>query len=421
MVVAKVQTIQKELGSLSAVLLDRYAEILEQGIGPASRAALEDAALLAGRRETVREELESERADLKKLRREIDEAGSILARSGKILDFDPDLLRETVDAGLALAGAGPLQPEPAPGPDGGPPAYRLPDLPESWQGTLDTLRPPRPKDEPFWDWRRRPLLPVVFRPLERMDGARVHLHLQHPFVQRLLSRFLAQGYGAHDLSRITALRDPYGAQPVVLAFGRLSLFGAGAARLHDQIVTVAAPWLDAGGPEHLRPYEGRDEQRARDRFDRLLRELPAEGDPNAGVSDRVRERLRASAPADFAALWPHVEAEADALAHEAGRKLDERGALESEALRGLLRLQKGELQKARGKLPQLTLAFSPSEPRAREQIRQIEQDRHAAEDRLLAIDREIETEPAAIQELYRVTLTRREPVGMVYLWPGVRG
>ena len=41
--------------------------------------------------------------------------------------------------------------------------------------------------------------------------------------------------------------------------------------------------------------------------------------------------------------------------------------------------------------------------------------------RLLDIDREIETEPAAIQELYRVALTRREPVGMVYLWPAVRG
>lgn len=109
------------------------------------------------------------------------------------------------------------------------------------------------------------------------------------------------------------------------------------------------------------------------------------------------------------------------LAHEAGRKLDERGALESEALRALLRTQKSALQKALGKLPQLTLAFSPAEPRAREQIRQIEQDRHAMEDRLLAIDREIETEPAAIQELYRVTLARREPVGMVYLWPGVRG
>ena len=418
-VVAKVQTIQKELGSLSAVLMDRYAEILDQGIGPGSRAALEDAGLLAGRRETVREELESERADLKKLRREIDDAGTILKRSQDVLEFDPDLLRETVDAGLVLAGASPLKP--APGDGDGPPAYLLPDLPGSWQETLDTLRPPRRKDEPFWDWRRRPLLPVVFRPLAGLDGSRVHLHLQHPFVQRLLSRFLAQGYGAHDLSRITAVRDPYGSQAVVLVFGRLSLFGAGAARLHDQIVAVAAPWMEAGGPEHLRAYEGAAERQALDRLHRIFRELPPEGDPFAGVSERVRDRLRASAPADFAALWPHVEAEAEALAHEAERKLAERGAVESEALRGILRNQKSAIQKAIGKLPQLILPLSPTEPKAREQIRQIEQDRHYMEGRLLDIDREIETEPAAIQELYRAVLTRREPVGMVYLWPAVRG
>jgi hypothetical protein len=419
-VVAKVQTIQKELGSLSAVLMDRYAEILDRGIGPDSRAALEEADPAAGRREAVREELESERADLRKLRREIDAAGRILDRSREALEFDPDLLREAVDAGLVLAQARPLIPLVGEAGDG-PPAYVLPDLPESWQGTLDTLRPPRRKDEPFWDWRRRPLLPVVFRPLDRLDGSRVHLHLQHPFVQRLLSRFLAQGYGAHDLSRVTAVRDPYGAQVVVLVFGRLSLFGPKAARLHDQIVAVAAPWLEAGGPEHLRPWEGAAESKALDRLNRILRELPPEGDPFAGVSERVRERLRASAPSDFAALWPHVEAEAEALAHEAERKLVERGATESDALRGILRNQKGAIQKALAKLPQLLLPLTPTEPQADKQIRQIEQDRGYMEGRLLDIDREIETEPAAIQELYRVVLTRREPVGMVYLWPEVRG
>ncbi len=418
-VVAKIQTIQKELGSLSAVLMDRYAEILDQGIGPESHSALEEADLIAGRRETVREELESERADLRKLGKEIDDAGRILDRSREALEFDPDLLREAVDAGLVLAGSSPLKP--ASEESGGPPAFTIPDLPESWQSTLDTLRPPRRKDEPFGDWRRRPLLPVVFRPLDRLDGSRVHLHLQHPFVQRLLSRFLAQGYGAHDLSRITAVRDPYGAQVVVLVFGRLSLFGAGAARLHDQIVAVAAPWLEGGGPEHLRPFEGTAESKTLDRFNRILRELPPQGDSFAGVSERVRDRLRASAPADFAALWPHVEAEAEALAHEAERKLAERGTVESDALRGILRTQRIAIQKAIAKLPQLTLAFAPADPQAHKQIRQIEEDRQHMDGRLLAIDREIETEPAAIQDLYRVVLTRREPVGMVYLWPETRG
>jgi hypothetical protein len=262
---------------------------------------------------------------------------------------------------------------------------------------------------------------VVFQPLDRLDGSRVHLHLQHPFVQRLLSRFLAQGYGAHDLSRITAVRDPYASQVTVLVFGRLSLFGPGAARLHDQIVAVAAPWLEAGGPEHLHALEGVAERQALDRFNRILRELPAEGDPFADVSERVRESLRASAPRDFATLWPHVEAEAEALTHEAERKLTERGATESDALRGILRNQKNAIQKALAKLPQLTLAFDLAAPQTRDQVRQIEQDRRYMEGRVLAIDREIETEPAAIQDLYRVGLSRREPVGMVYLWPETRG
>ena len=418
-VVRKVQTIQKELGSLSAVLMDRYSEILDRGIGPGSEAALEEAGQIGGRGDTVREELESERADIQKLKREIDEAGRILDNSRKALEFDPDLLCETVEAGLVLAGAAPLKPLSGDGEKV--PAWLLPALPDSWQGTLDTLRPPRRKDEPFWDWRRRPLLPVVFRPLDRLDGSRVHLHLQHPFVQRLLSRFLSQGYGAHDLSRMTAVRDPYASQVTVLVFGRLSLFGPGAARLHDQIVAVAAPWLEAGGPEHLRPFEGAAERQALDRFDRIFRELPAEGAPFAGVSDHLRESLQVSASRDFAALWPHVEAEAEALAHEAERKLAERGATESDALRGILRNQKAAIQKALGKLPQLTLAFDMTAPQTRDQVRQIEQDRRYLETRLLEMDREIETEPAAIQDLYRVVLIRREPVGMVYLWPETRG
>jgi len=184
---------------------------------------------------------------------------------------------------------------------------------------------------------------------------------------------------------------------------------------------VAAPWLEAGGPDHLRPFEGVGEVRTMERLNRIFRELPPEGDPHGGVSERVRDRLRASAQADFAALWPHVEAEAEALAHEAERKLAKRGAAESDALKSILRNQRLAIQKALAKLPQLTFAFTPADPKAREQARQIKEDREYMEGRLLAIDKEIESEPAAIQDLYRVVLTRREPVGMIYLWPEARG
>ena len=41
--------------------------------------------------------------------------------------------------------------------------------------------------------------------------------------------------------------------------------------------------------------------------------------------------------------------------------------------------------------------------------------------RLTAIDREIETEPDQIKDIYRVVLQRLEPVGLIYLWPETRG
>ena len=419
--VRKVETIRRELGSLSDVLLGRFAEVLDGGISEASAAALDEAEKVGGRAETVRTELETERADLQKLRKEIEGAARILESSRERLELDPDLLRETLDAGLEMAGAPPLRPLPALSAPDDPPAFEVPPLPDSWQETLDTLRLPQARDEPLWAWRRRPLLPVIFRPLHRLDGSRVHLHLQHPFVQRVLSRFLSQGYGAHDLARATAVRDPYGSQVMAIAFGRLSLFGPRAARLHDEILAVAAPWLESGGPEHLQPVAEAAERKIRDRLDRILRELPATGDPAAGVNDRVRAHLAASAAKDFAALWPHVRDEADARVHEAERQLAGRAATESTDLRRILNNQRAAILKALDKLPQLLLPLTLTDRQGREQIRQIEDDRAHLQQRVLDIDREIETEPAAVADLYQIVLRRLEPVGLVYLWPEGRG
>jgi len=416
--VGKVETIRKELGSLSDLLLGRFAEVLDRGLSPTSEAELRAAEAVGGRTATVREELESERADRAKLGKEIDDAGKILAASRQLLELDADLLRETLDAGLALAGAPPLSPVPSP--PGDPPAFSVPPLPPNWQVTLDTLRPARARDEPPWEWRRRPLLPVVFDPLERLDGSRVHLHLQHPFVQRVLAPFLAQGYGAHDLSRVTALRDRHGDQVMAIAFGRLSLFGPGATRLHDELLTVAAPWFESRGPEHLAPLPEAAEQKVRDRLDRLFRELPGAGDPKAALPAGIQARLAATAAADFAALWPHVRDEADARVHEAERKLNDRAAKESTDLRRLLEAQRSAIRETLKASPQLTLTLTPQVPREREQIRQIDEDRAWQERRLVEIDRELTTEPAAVAGLYKIALRRLEPVGLVYLWPETR-
>lgn len=79
-----------------------------------------------------------------------------------------------------------------------------------------------------------------------MNSALVRLHLQHPFVQRIFGRFLAQGFSAHDLSRVPIVRNRHDALVWVIAFGRVSLFGAGAARLHDELVSVVQPFMGFG-------------------------------------------------------------------------------------------------------------------------------------------------------------------------------
>ena len=90
----------------------------------------------------------------------------------------------------------------------------------------------------------------------RLSAEAVHLRLEHRLAQRLLSRFLSQGFLHHDLSRACVLpsRDP---QPKLVLLGRLSLFGQGAARPHDALITVATTWHPGdSGPSALPPLEG---------------------------------------------------------------------------------------------------------------------------------------------------------------------
>jgi hypothetical protein len=76
-----------------------------------------------------------------------------------------------------------------------------------------------------------------------MDDSVVHLHLEHRVVQRLLGRFTAQGFVHHDLSR-ACLTQTSDAIPRVILLGRLSLYGPGAARLHEELIPVTARWTD---------------------------------------------------------------------------------------------------------------------------------------------------------------------------------
>ena len=113
-----------------------------------------------------------------------------------------------------------------------------------------SMRPPRGRKEDFSEWRQKPPRAVTFEPLETLTEEAEQLHLAHPLVRRILDRFVAQGYGAHDLSRVSAVVVPGENVARIVAYARLTFFGHGAARLHDELIAVAAPaWAEVSRDE----------------------------------------------------------------------------------------------------------------------------------------------------------------------------
>lgn len=408
----KVDTIQRELGSLGAVIMGRIESQLEkEGIGENTASQLEETEREKEQQAVATAELEMARATQEELARALEQVDGILDRSAKITSFKPELLRDAINAGLELSGAKPL--EPAPDAIPGAHAFKLPVLPESWAETLDSLRLPRGRDEYFSDWRAKEPLPVLFEPPPKMNSAAAQLHLSHPFVKRILSRFLSQGYSAHDLNRVTIVSSPDNLIRVI-AFGRLSLFGRGAARLHDQLVSVAARWVETSD-EPLKPFAEEADRRALDSLEQVLAESPT----LEGISDAARSKVLEAAPQLFEQLWSHVEAEVDARAQEALIDLERRGLEEAGQLEEILHRQRDAIrQQLQLKAPQLAFAFAEL---TKVEQKQVEADRKYMEHRLEAIDREIVEEPEDLKSLYQVSLRRLQPVGLVVLWPRTRG
>ncbi|CAN5189080.1 hypothetical protein BH09MYX1_BH09MYX1_11190 [soil metagenome] len=230
--------------------------------------------------------------------------------------------------------------------------------------------------------------------------------MAHPLVKRILDRFLAQGFGAHDLSRVTAVIAPDESVIRVIAYARQTLFGVGAARLHDQLVPIAAAW--SGEATAVEPYK--DRATAVAAVAKTERLLAASGKaPNATIAARIQGH----AGELFRALWPHLQIEADALAAEAQRGLAQRARRESDELRTLLERQRGAIDKAEARLRQSDL-FDVQD---KEQKRQIDLDLKHLERRRGEAALELTSEPKAIEALYEVRMSRLTPIGLVIAWP----
>ena len=235
----------------------------------------------------------------------------------------------------------------------------------------------------------------------------MHLHLEHRVAQRLLSRFTSQGLIHHDLAK-ACLASSSDALPRVILIGRLSVYGPGASRLHEEIVPVTARWIHTGQRQgKLVPFGTTGEQTTLEALRTAL-----DGAGSIAIPDRVQEQLRASAQADIADLLPHLEARAGGALQQAETLLAKRAESESGSMVELLQNQRARIQNALGDgSRQLPLGFDDNERR------QLEADQRAWQRRLETIELELDTEPERIIDSYTIRAHRIDPIGSLYLWP----
>ena len=193
-----------------------------------------------------------------------------------------------------------------------------------------------------------------------------------------------------------------------MLLGRLSLYGEHAARLHDEIIAVAARWSDpVGRKEPLKPYAAEATDRALEMLDAAL--IPSQGAP---LGDGVQKRLLGAVAVDVDELLPHLKTRAQAIAARARERLAERG---SRGGRGDARHYRGAAQAHHRDRRQGRRAPTSPRLRQREAATRRRQAGVAAAPRRHG-DRAAR-EPARIRDNYKVAVERIEPVGIVYLWP----
>jgi superfamily II DNA/RNA helicase len=413
--VRKTETIRLELGSLSEVIEKRLRTGIRRAEVEATAAeieGLEENPEKRAAREAELDEAAQERQT--RLRSEVATLSNRIEDARRWIGLDEIQLRDSLNCSLDFLQTEPLRESPTR--PGEPMRYVFPNLQARhgndprWAATLDTLRPPPEHDQSLYEWRREaPLRPVVFAPPPGFDGDTVQLHLSHRVVQRLLGRFLAQGFVYHDLSRACLAQSEDAIARVVL-LGRLALYGGGAVRLHEELVTVTARWFaPADRKTPLTPYARDAEARTMS----ILQESLKPDGSSRSVPDVAKQRLQASLAQDVAELLPHLEERGKSAREDAEKQLTERGKVEAESLTRILDDQRRRvLAKYRAtEAEQLLLGFSDEEKR------QLVADRRHWERWLANVDGDLAREPRRIAEFYQTKSFRLEPVGLAYLWP----
>lgn len=416
--IRKTATIEDELGSLSQVLEKRLTNKLEFGISAEQIDLLADSIekdTVTDEEIATQQELEGIRDRQDALKSQIQLLENRITQARRWINYSDGAFEQALSCSLKLANYSPLTPvDPS---SKKTTLYRFPNLETgagldpTWSPTLDSLREPPKNGKQDHRWRSEsPIRPVRFTAADHIDDTSVQLHLGHRIAKRLLARFLSQGFIHHDISR-ACLGQSDDAIPRVVLLGRLGLFGAGATRLHEEIITITARWEPPGkrADSTLKPYAREAEART---MEILENSLISEQNT---LSDEVRAQLQASIEADVADLRLQLTTRAEAAGKAARIKLAERAEIEAKAIEDVLIAQKkrveSTLKRATEDADQLTFGFNDDEKR------QLDLDRRYWKKWLETVDQDLIDEPARIRDFYKIEVDRIEPIGLVYLWP----
>jgi SNF2 family DNA or RNA helicase len=414
-IVRKTETIRRELGCLSEVIDSRLASGIERSQVEQTASAIENAAENQEKQKAREEELEEERqVRLTKLKKEIELLRNRIEESRDWINLREDHFRAALGCALELDGVAALKR--AETPTDQPQRYNFPDLllkhggDSGWAETLDTLRTAPEPGENIFQWRNRsPLRPIVFSPLDGLDEDVVQVHLSHRIVQRLLGRFLTQGFVLNDLSR-ACLAQTADAIPRVILVGRLAVYGQHATRLHEELIIVTARWSEPGQRgKALSPY-GREAEK---RTLQLMEEALTPG-AHLKVPKARSKQLHETLTQDIAQLLPHLQKRGETALAEAQSDLKSRGEAEAENLKEILREQRNRVVRQLGRYAddQMDLPGFTTEEK-----KQLKANQRHWKAWLENVEGDIAREPNRIREFYQTESHRIEPVGIAYLWP----
>jgi hypothetical protein len=187
------------------------------------------------------------------------------------------------------------------------------------------------------------------------------------------------------------------------------LYGSGAARLHEEILTVTARWIDPSirrGP--LSPYAREAEAKTMELLEAALRPVS-----HGKIPAPVAAQLQASISRDIEELLPHLDLRGNEAQRDAETKLLERGRVESESIRKVLEDQKRRVEAELGRSQSMQLALGFDE----QEKRQLDSNRRYWQRWLKNVEGDLESEPDRVRNFYNTTSFRLEPIGLAYLWP----